>query len=266
MDSIRMIAIDLDDTLLSDDITVSDKTIRTIQMAKQKGVEVIIATGRMYSTARPYGKMLQLGDIPMMLFSGALIQTVESGTIMYHNPIDQSSANRLLAMAKANHWMMQTYIDDVLRVPVHNHWIAGYESITGIHAVVAGDAFYEVSGCPSKILAYGEPEELVAMAQQIEQELPGVFTLMRSKPTFLEIVRKGVSKGDGLRNLCQYLHIPLGQVMAIGNSQNDLAMLDVAGLSVAVANAEANVREAVDYVTTSNNEDGVAAAIERFVL
>ena len=117
-----------------------------------------------------------------MLFSGALIQTVESGTIMYHNPIDQSSANRLLAMAKANHWMMQTYIDDVLRVPVHNHWIAGYESITGIHAVVAGDAFYEVSGCPSKILAYGEPEELVAMYQQMPARLQETAELRLENP------------------------------------------------------------------------------------
>ena len=266
MKPIRMIAIDLDDTLLTDDITVTEHTVRTIGRAKQKGVEVVIATGRMYTTALPYGKMLKLGDIPMMLFSGALIQTVDTGRILYHDPISTAHATQLLALAKEHGWMMQTYIDDVLRVPVHNHWIDEYESITGITANVVGDAFYQPPGSPSKILAYGEKEELTNMMALIEEAMPGVFTLMRSKETFLEIVRKGIDKGTGLQHLCDYFHIPAENVMAIGNSPNDVGMLQRAGFSVAVGNAEDKIKDMADYITETNNHDGVAAVIEKFIL
>lgn len=261
-----MIAIDLDDTLLSDAITVSDRTIQAVSKAKAKGIEVVIATGRMFSTARPYGKILNLGDIPMMLFSGALIQTVDTGNILYHTPIEKDDAAAVLSLAKEHHWMMQTYIDDVLRVPVYNHWVEDYERITGITAVVAGDDFYCPQGCPSKILAFGEPEEMDGMKAAVEAAVPQTFTLMRSKPTFLEIVRKGVTKGKGLKELCHHFDIPENNVMAIGNSQNDVAMLQAAGLAVAMGNADDNVKEIADFVTTSNNEDGVAVAIEKFVL
>ena len=266
MKPIKMIAIDLDDTLLTDDITVTERTIRAIGAARRKGLEVVIATGRMFTTARPYGRLLNLGDIPMMLYSGALVQTVETGRILFHDPIPQAAAARLLAQARQNGWMMQTYIDDVLRVPRHNHWVAEYERITGTTAVIAGDEFYEPQGAPSKVLAYGEKPELDRMAELIEQDQPGVFALMRSKDTFLEIIRHGIDTGTGLDHLCEYFNIRADNVMAIGNSPNDRGMLERAGFSVAVGNAEAEIKSLADYVTASNNDDGVAAVIEKFVL
>lgn len=266
MKPIRMIVIDLDDTLLSDSITVSERTIKAIGQAKQQGVEVAIATGRMFTTARPYGKMLNLGDIPMVLFSGALVQTVESGKILYHNPVSQEETTKLLAIAKDHGWMMQTYIDDVLYVPEHNHWVQGYEDITGITAVVQGEAFYHPQGASSKILAYGEKADLDHFMVLIEEAMPGRFTLFRSKPTFLEIIKKGVDKGMGLDFLCDYFHIPAENVMAIGNSMNDIGMLKKAGLAVAVGNAEQPVKDISDYITATNNDDGVAQSIEKYVL
>ena len=266
MKPIRMIAIDLDDTLIRDDTTVSERTIRTIGAAKAKGIEVVIATGRMYSMARPYGELMQLGDIPMMLFSGALVQTLESKKILYHNPVSLENVQKLVMMAKQNGWVMQTYIDDVLCAPVHNHWVGEYERVTGAHVQIVGDEFYSPKGAASKILAYGEKEEMQNMIQAIEAAFPGVFTLVRSKATFLEIISKGVNKGIGLQRLCDYFKIPAENVMAFGNSQNDLEMLQTAGFSVAVGNAEENLKKAADYVTASNNDDGVAAAIEKFIL
>ena len=104
---IKMIAIDLDDTLIRDDTTVSDYTKDTIRRAQQKGIHIMIATGRMYATASPYGRMLGLGDIPMMLFGGGLIQTLESKKILYSHPIPKEDAAQLLALAKEKGWMMQ---------------------------------------------------------------------------------------------------------------------------------------------------------------
>ncbi|MGE1062332.1 Cof-type HAD-IIB family hydrolase [Megasphaera paucivorans] len=266
MNEIKMVAIDLDDTLLRDDITVSDHTVHTIGLARKKDVTVVIATGRMFSTAQPYGKQLKLGDIPMMLYSGALIQTVDTGTILYHCPIDLQDANTLLMLAKEKQWFLQTYIDDVVRVPYYNHYIENYENITGTKALIAGERFYHPEGRPSKMLVHGTMHELDQIKKEIELTMPGVFKLMRSKETMLEIVHEGISKGTGLRQLCSIFHIQPENVMAIGNSQNDIAMMETAGFSVAVANAENEIRQAADFVTTSNNDDGVAAAIEKFIL
>lgn len=263
---IKMIAIDLDDTLIRDDTTVSDYTLQTIKKAQDKGIHIMIATVRMYATASPYGRMLGLGDIPMMLFGGGLIQTLESKKILYSHPIPQSDAAQVLAMAKEKGWMMQSYIDDVLRVATYNHWVADYERITHSHAVVCGDAFYTPQGAPDKLLSCDEHEELLRRAEEIEAAMPGKFDIMCSKPTFLEIVPKGISKGVCLQRLCDIYGITTDNVMSFGNGMNDLPMLVEAGFGVAVANAVPEVREKVDYVTASNNEDGVAKAIEKFVL
>ena len=124
---IRMIALDLDGTLLRSDSSVSPRTLSAIQEACSRGVVVAIATGRMYATASPYGKLLGLGDIPMVLYAGGLIQTVESKRKLFEQAIDVQDAAELLALTKRMGWQMQTYIDDVLRVAEYEEWIQDYE-------------------------------------------------------------------------------------------------------------------------------------------
>ncbi|ERT59555.1 Cof-type HAD-IIB family hydrolase [Megasphaera vaginalis (ex Srinivasan et al. 2021)] len=263
---IRLVAIDLDDTLLRDDHTVSARTLRVLEAVRAKGIHVVIATGRMYATAAPYARLLRLGNVPLMLFSGSLIQRAESKEILYQKAIPRDAARRLLQLAKKRNWTMQSYIHDVLRVAAYTDAVRDYERSTGAAAVVCGDDFYEPVGDPDKLLSFGTPEELAAETEEIKATMGNSFNLMRSKPTYLEIVSPGVSKGDGLQKLCRLYNIPLAGTMAFGNSQNDLAMLRAAGFSVAVANGDDNVRAAAMYVTVSNNEDGVAAALERFIL
>ncbi len=263
---IKLIALDLDGTLLQSDGTVSARTIQAVQAARARGVAVAIATGRMYATAAPYGKMLGLGDIPMLLYAGGLIQTAESKKILFEQAIDPSDAAALLALAKAQGWQMQTYIDDVLRVAVYERWIQDYEAITHCRAVVCGDAFYTPQGKPNKLLSRGEHDELVRRRQLIEEAMPGRFTILFSDPTFLEIMPLGVNKGTGLHRLGELFHVSAGEIMAVGDSPNDLDMLEAAGFSVAMGNAPAQIKAAADVVTAGNDEDGVAAAIETFVL
>ena len=111
---IKMIAIDLDDTLIRDDTTVSDYTKDTIRRAQQRNPHHD-SYGRMYATASPYGRMLGLGDIPMMLFGGGLIQTLESRKILYSHPIPKEDAAQLLALAKEKGWMMK--VGSIPKVP-----------------------------------------------------------------------------------------------------------------------------------------------------
>lgn len=266
MKPVKMITIDLDGTLLRSDGSVSDRTVRTLQAARDKGVVVAIATGRMYQTARPYGDRLDLGDSPLLLFAGGLIETLESKKILFQQAIPQQTAQELVDLAREKGWQMQTYIDDVLRTAKDDKWIRGYEEITHSKAYICGDEFYRVQGDCNKLLSRGEHDDLVARKALIEERFPGQFNILFSMPTFLEIMPSGVDKGKGIRRLGELYGITADEIMALGDSQNDLDMLKAAGFPVAMANAADEVKAVASYVTASNNDDGVAAAVEKFVL
>ena len=263
MPAIKMITIDLDGTLLRSDGSVSD---RTVQAARDKGVVVAIATGRMYQTARPYGERLGLGDSPLLLFAGGLIETLESKKILFQQVIPREWAQELADLARRRGWQLQTYIDDVLRAARDDEWIRDYERITHSKACICGDDFYHVQGDCNKLLSRGGHDDLVARKALIEKTFPGRFNVLFSAPTFLEIMPQGVDKGEGIRRLGELYGIGTDEIMALGDSQNDLDMLKAAGFPVAMANAAEEVKAAAAYVTASNDDDGVAAAVEKFVL
>ena len=264
MPAIKMITIDLDGTLLRSDGSVSDRTVRTLQAARDKGVVVAIATGRMYQTARPYGE--RLGDSPLLLFAGGLIETLESKKILFQQVIPREWAQELADLARRRGWQLQTYIDDVLRAARDDEWIRDYERITHSKACICGDDFYHVQGDCNKLLSRGGHDDLVARKALIEKTFPGRFNVLFSAPTFLEIMPQGVDKGEGIRRLGELYGIGTDEIMALGDSQNDLDMLKAAGFPVAMANAAEEVKAAAAYVTASNDDDGVAAAVEKFVL
>lgn len=263
---IRLVALDLDGTLLRSDKTISARTLQTIQTAREQGVIVAIATGRMYSTARAYGKLLGLGDMPMVLYAGGLIQTVETGKKLYEKTIPVEDVRTLLAMAKEQGWQMQTYIDDVLRAAVSDRWVQGYERKTGAQAVICGDDFYQPQGPCNKILSRGPHEELLQRKAYIDAHMPGKLQVLFSEDTFLEIMPTEVDKGRGLQRLADLFGVSIEETMAVGDSQNDIDMLKAAGLSVTMENAHDEIKQIAGYVTASNDEDGVAQAIEKFVL
>ena len=266
MKPVKMITIDLDGTLLRSDGSVSDRTVRTLQAARDKGVVVAIATGRMYQTARPYGDRLDLGDSPLLLFAGGLIETLESKKILFQQVIPREWAQELADLARRRGWQLQTYIDDVLRAARDDEWIRDYERITHSKACICGDEFYHVQGDCNKLLSRGGHDDLVARKALIEKTFPGRFNVLFSAPTFLEIMPQGVDKGEGIRRLGELYGIGTDEIMALGDSQNDLDMLKAAGFPVAMANAAEEVKAAAAYVTASNDDDGVAAAVEKFVL
>lgn len=108
-DTIKLLAIDLDDTLVRDDNTISDYTRKVLQQAQAKGIQIVIATGRMYQTARPVGLALDLGDLPMILFSGGLVQRIESGEKLWEQTIPIDIAKEILSLARDNDWYVQSY-------------------------------------------------------------------------------------------------------------------------------------------------------------
>lgn len=262
----KLLAIDLDDTLLRDDNTVSDYTKDVLQEVQAAGIHIVIATGRMYQTAYPVAHALGLGDVPMILYSGGVIQRIESKDILFEEAIPKETAKRVLQLAKEHQLYIQSYIDDILLVERETEFSRMYEHVTGAKAEYVGDALYEPHGGANKLLLVEEPSRMEAAQQLLAGALGDTVELVRSKVNFLEIVAPQVSKGNALAFMGKQLGITFSEMVSFGNSENDISMLSCTGHSVAVANGEEHIRSIAKEVCLSNEEDGVAHWIEDHIL
>jgi hypothetical protein len=263
--AIRLIAVDLDDTLLDHNRTISVRTKRTIQAAVDQGVKLVIATGRMYCSALPFAQQLGLA-VPLITYNGALIKCSSTGEVLLHRPVDQPTATELLALCRQNNWYIQVYLDDVLYVKERDARARYYENIAGITAVAVGDAIYSMDQQPTKLLTVAEPEELGIMEAIIRQQFAGRLYVTSSKANYLEFANPQVNKGNGVAFLADKMGIFQEEVMAVGDSLNDMDMIQYAGIGVAMGNARPTVKAVARWVTEDNDQDGVAVAIEKYVL
>ncbi|HMM19487.1 MAG TPA: Cof-type HAD-IIB family hydrolase [Selenomonadales bacterium] len=262
---IRLVAVDLDDTLLDRSLKISPRAKTAIRSAVDLGVTVTIATGRMYCSAAPYARELNL-DVPLITYNGALIKSGVSGETLFHCPVDAATTSGILAVCRERRWHAQLYLDDELYVRERDEKTLVYEQIAGITARELGDGFYSTAGESTKILIIADPAEVPHIRGYLTERFGEKISLAVSKPFFLEIVRNGVNKGKALDSLAGRLGVKTSEVMAVGDSGNDLDMLAYAGWSVAMGNASEAVKKAADAVTGANDADGVAEAIEKYVL
>ncbi|WNQ09455.1 Cof-type HAD-IIB family hydrolase [Paenibacillus aurantius] len=240
----RLIALDLDGTLLTDEKTVSAATKLCLQEAVAQGVHVIFATGRGIQTAGAFWQELGLQS-PMVLLNGAEIWA-GPGALHRRTFLPKETIRRL-------HEAAVSY--------GARFWGYSVESLTGTK-----DWSEEMFG--RDWMKFGikheDPFTLSALKEQILAW--GALHVTSSAPVNLEISVEGITKESGVREVCRLLGIRMEEVLAVGDSDNDLLLLTSAGLGVAMGNAEVHVQKAAGYITASNNEDGVARAIERFVL
>lgn len=265
--TIQLIATDLDDTLLRDDRTLSERVIQAIRKAREQGVHVTFATGRMPVSALPYVEQLGL-DVPIITYNGAMIQEALSGEILYRKVIPVETAREIVRWLLNQEVHLHVYRRDQVFVQKMNDWSMGYAK--AIRVPVEETNLIEllqreVDGI-EKIILFGENKELEAWGEKIHKEFTGKVHITRSKPHFLELIHPEVNKGVALTALAKRLGINQENVMAIGDNLNDIEMIRCAGLGVAMENARQEVKDAANVVTTSNQDDGVAQAIEKYVL
>lgn len=265
--AIRLVAMDLDDTLLRDDWTISPAVKAAIQEAQARGVKVTIATGRMPISTRPYA--VQLGvDVPVITYHGAMVQQILSGEILYRQVIKSTLAAELVADVLARGIHVQIYIKDRVIVQQENEWSRLYAQIASVEFEQA-DLIEVLEAEPEgveKILLMGEEQDLDVLAQSLRSSYGEVIHFTKSKAYFLELTDIRVNKGAALAALAEQYGIAREEVMAIGDSYNDLEMIEYAGLGVAMGNARPEIRQRADVVTKTNEEDGVAQAIWDYVL
>ncbi len=266
---IRLIASDLDDTLLDQNIQLSFENKSMIQKALAKGLTFTIATGRMFQSAAPFARELGLDpQQPLICYNGALIRRL-SGEVLYEQPLAPELSSMIVDFGQSRDWTINAYFDDELFVDELNQDVKDYVQRinTGVSVVDDLVKFIQDGNKKlSKLLIIGGPEETQRRITELDELVGERAQIVRSRPRFIEITNPHAHKGEALLWLAKTMGIKLAEVMAIGDSNNDLTMLQMAGLGVAVGNASQSVQEAADVVTSTNSEHGVAKAIEDFAL
>lgn len=269
---IKMIALDLDNTLLMKDLTVPQETMHVLHRAAAQGVYVVIASGRMYAAAKRYADMIGSTD-PVVSCNGSDIRGGD-GSRIFEGGFSVELLRELIPLFLENNLYFQLYWGDSIVIERWNEHTEAYPDAhiqpvleVGSWAdVLAGKAEgIELQPSP-KALLVAEPEDMDAAEALIRQKMGGRVDLTRSNSRYLEILAPGVSKREGLRILAERLGIRQSEVMACGDNLNDLEMVRWAGVGVAMANAVPGLKEAADYVTTAERSYGVAEAVRKFVL
>jgi Cof subfamily protein (haloacid dehalogenase superfamily) len=263
--TIKLVAVDLDDTLLDNDRRMSARTKSAIRKAVAQGVTVTMATGRMHCSALPYALELDL-DVPLITYNGAMIKRSQSGELLFHRPVDSKVASELLSFFYQRGWYIQVYLDDVLYVKERDERARYYETVANITSVPVGDKIYSLGGEPTKLLTIAEPNEIKGLYATVKEKFGDRLYVTISKANYLEFANSTVNKGVGVAYLAESLGINRQEVMAVGDSLNDLDMIQYAGWGVAVGNARDEVKSIAQAVTSANHADGVAEAIEKYVL
>jgi len=262
---IRLVAIDLDGTLLDRNIQVSPRAIAAIRSAVAQGVIVTLATGRMFASAVIFARQIGL-DVPLITYNGGLIRSALTGETLFHQPVPVDAAVDILSLFYHHNWYIQSYVEDKLYVDQLDEHALRYARLSKITPIAIGKKLYTMKAAPTKLLGITEPDNVLPLIDKIGQLFPDRVYATSSKDGYVEMMHPTVNKGNALAFLADKLKIDQTQVMAIGDSLNDTDMLTYAGFGVAMDNAAPEVKAVAQAVTSSNDEEGVAAAIEKYVL
>ena len=263
--TIRLVATDLDGTLLMDGHTVPEWSAQAIRQAKQRGVRVVLATGRMHHSPCEFARELDLGDEPVISYNGAMARMSCSGELIVHDPVPADLAAEILQYCVENRANIHYYLDDVMYVTRLNHHAISYWRRTGSRPVPAGDLRKFDGQAPTKILIIDAPERARELFEEGLRRYGDRLHITRSLPGYVEYLSKTATQGRALQAVAEHVGVPLAETMACGDMINDQTMLEAAGIGVAMAGSPEQVRAVADYVTQPG-DNGVAEAIERFVL
>jgi Cof subfamily protein (haloacid dehalogenase superfamily) len=268
---ISMVALDIDGTLVGDDLIIGPDTKAAIRSARARGVIVSLITGRMVSSALRFARELEL-DAPIVGYQGALIRempTADStrpGRLLVHTPLRAEVAREVVVWARTQG--LDPHVNHLERfiVRADDPRADEYTTFMGSAPHMEDDLVDSIRHPVTKVMCAGEPPLPSEVAPLARIEFAGRADVTVSHPHFIEFVAPGVSKGRAVRWLARRLKVPLGAVMAIGDQWNDIEMLAEVGHGAAMPSAPAEVRAVARYVAPPLAEEGVAQLITALVL
>lgn len=263
---IQLAAIDLDGTLLHDDMTISDFSKEIIQAAAGR-IRIVVATGRMFDSARKKANLLGLPDMPVICYTGAWVGMSRSGKILVREGLSPETAEGILSYGREKGWAMQTYIDDEVCLPAPSEAEEKYRKYRAKPSLYLGEDFYHPKVSPTRIIIV---EADLQKKNQIRKEIGERFgdgvEMVYPGDDFLDIHKRGVSKAHALEILAAGWGIGKEHMVSFGNTENDASMLRYTKHSYAVSNAEPEAKKAASEVLPlTNNEDAVAHKLKELL-
>ena len=262
--SVRLCYFDVDATLIDPGRNIPEKLQEALSRCRERGIRLSLATGRKYDSARPYAQAIE-ADAPLILYNGARIQEPETGEILCDKKLDLNEAVAGLELVKRYGLHVNLYLDDVIYIERETGVSRESAEKDGVIQKPVGDLAAFLKTEPTKLLIIGPGEKLMALWADFDKQLHQ-SEVVRSESTYLEILPAWVNKGAALKEVSKITGVPLSEIAAFGDSNNDIEMLQAAGLGVAVGNALDSVKAVADYVAAADCGLGVAEGLYEKVL
>ncbi len=266
----KLLVLDVDGTLLNDEREISKRTLAALLKVQQMGVRIVLASGRPTYGLMPLAKTLELGNYGgfVLSYNGCQIIKAQNGEILFERRINPEMLSYLEKKARKNGFAIFTYHDDTLITDSPDNEYIKNEALLNNLKIIREDEFSTaIDFAPCKCMLVSDKEKaLIGLEQHWEKRLAGTLDAFRSEPYFLEVVPCGVNKANTLGALLEHLGVTREEVIAVGDGVCDVTMLQLAGMGVAMGHSQDSVKVCADYVTASNEEDGVALAVEKLIL
>jgi Cof subfamily protein (haloacid dehalogenase superfamily) len=263
----KMLVLDLDDTLLRDDYSISTRNKDLLIQAQQQGVKVVLASGRPTPAMTRYAEELNLAqyDSYMISFNGAVVTSMKNNEVIFETSLTRDEIHSLHDFSIENNVHIITYSDKGVVSETHSEYIDVELKLTGIPHHKVPSFKSEITSSAVKCILLEHPDYLKEVEVKLKAERTDL-SVSRSKPFFLEVMPQGIDKAASIGFLADKLGIKQSEVIAVGNAGNDLTMVQYAGLGIWVDNVSEDLRHHADFIVASNENDGVAEVVERFIL
>lgn len=266
----KLLVLDVDGTLLNNAKEISKRTLASLLKVQQMGIRIVLASGRPTYGLLPLAKTLELGNYGgfIVSYNGCQIINAQNGEILFERRINPEMLPYLEKKARKNDFAIFTYHDDtILTDSPENEHIRNEAQLNNLRIIPEDEFSIAVDFAPCKCMLVSDDEDaLTGLEEHWKRRLNGALDVFRSEPYFLEVVPCGIDKANALGVLLEQLGVTREEVVAIGDGVCDVTMLQIAGMGVAMGHSQDSVKVCADYVTASNEEDGVALAAEKIIL
>lgn len=263
---IKLVATDIDGTILNENGDCSNGVRNCIAKMQEKGIKVVIVTGRMYAGAKQVAEKLNLKDAIVSYQGGLIKKDCVSNETLYETCIPQKDADLVLDWAKKNNIHINLYINDILYVENNNEIIQRYAKRQNLEYKVCNFEDLKLDNI-NKILAinYNDADIVTSWVNECQKVFPHLY-IIKSTPHFCEFSTKKATKACAVNFLKKYYNVNDDEVLAIGDQDNDIELLKAGGISIAMGNGTDELKKYADFITDTIENDGFVKAMEKFVL
>lgn len=257
----RLAAIDLDDTLLGHDHSISARNARAVRALVERGVTCVIASGRMHEATTRFATQLDLLG-PIISYNGAMVKEAASGEVWHHVKVPSGPASEVIEYCAAHHLHLNYYLNDRLFVAEKGEWAEFYLKQTGSPMEAIGDLRDLRGSEPTKMILIDTPEETDRLLDHFRDRFGERLYITKTNAEYLEFMNPAASKGAALSLLAEKLSIQREEVIAFGDGHNDVPMIQWAGLGVAMGTGKVEAKAVADEIAPPFDEDGFGMYVE----